>query len=54
MKTVYGVWSGYEDMDGIFSTAEKALEYVQKEIDAKKCKRERFSILEYEIDGLIQ
>jgi hypothetical protein len=49
--TVYGVWSGYEDMDGIFSTKEKAEEYVRKEIESKRRGRAEFSILDYVVDA---
>lgn len=50
MTTVYGVWSGYEDMDGIFSTKAKAEEYVRRAVGAGVSKDE-FSILSYVIDA---
>lgn len=45
MTVVYGVWSGYEDFDGVFSTKEKAEAYVAVD------KRNR-CLIEYTIDEL--
>lgn len=50
MTTVYGVWSGYEDMDGIFSTKEKAEEYVRWMLATGKYSKDQFSVLDYTID----
>lgn len=54
MKAVYGVWSGYEDFDGVFSTKEKAEEYVNAVVEVSKRSRGNFSVFEYEVDGLCE
>ena len=53
MTSVYGVWSGYEDMDGVFSTKEKAEEYVRRMVALWGSPREQYSVFEYVIDELL-
>lgn len=48
---VYLLWYGYEDVEGVFSTEEKATEYKSIILALEKYRRaDNFSITEYTID----
>jgi hypothetical protein len=52
MTTVYVVWSGYENVDGIFSSKEKAEEYVRRMVATGHYRKGTCAILSEVVDEL--